>query len=181
MNERQTIRISKFLSLVLRHEPESIGLELDENGWTGVLSLIAKVGPKFPGFNRAMLEEAVANNNKQRFAFNEDGTKIRANQGHTISVDLDYEPVTPPEILYHGTIIKFMNLIEKEGLSKMSRHHVHMSKDLQTAIVVGTRRGAAVILQIKAAEMARDGFPFFVSPNGVWLAEHVPPRYIIFP
>ena len=127
MNERQTIKISKFLSLVLRHDPQSIGLELDENGWTGVLSLISKVGPKFPGFNMAMLEEVVANNNKKRFAFNEDKTKIRANQGHSIKVDLDYEPVLPPEILYHGTVGRYSNIIAKDGIKKMSRHHVDLS------------------------------------------------------
>jgi putative RNA 2'-phosphotransferase len=181
MNERQTIKISKFLSLVLRHDPHSIGLELDENGWVGVLSLISKVGPKFPGFNMAMLEEVVANNNKKRFAFNEDKTKIRANQGHSIQVDLDYEPVLPPEILYHGTVGRYSNIIAKEGIKKMSRHHVHMSKDLQTAVVVGTRRGEAVILKVKAGEMHRAGFEFFVSPNGVWLTDFVPPAYIIFP
>jgi putative RNA 2'-phosphotransferase len=181
MNERQTIKLSKFLSLVLRHEPKLIGLELDENGWTGVLSLIAKVGPRFPGFNMAQLEEVVANNNKQRFAFNDDKTKIRANQGHSVKVDLDYEPVTPPEILYHGTVPRFWKQIEKDGLQKMSRHDVHMSKDLQTAIVVGTRRGEALILHIKAGEMHRDGFDFFETPNGVWLTDHVPPKYILVP
>lgn len=181
MNERQTIKISKFLSLVLRHDPQSIGLELDENGWTGVLSLISKVGPKFPGFNMAMLEEVVANNNKKRFAFNEDKTKIRANQGHSIKVDLDYEPVLPPEILYHGTVGRYSNIIAKDGIKKMSRHHVHLSKDLQTVIVVGTRRGEAVILKVRAGEMHRAGYDYFVSPNGVWLTDHVPPQFIDFP
>lgn len=181
MNDQQIIKISKFLSLVLRHEPQSIGIELDENGWTGVLTLISKVGRKFPMFNMEMLEEVVAKNNKQRFAFNEDKTRIRANQGHSVKVDLDYDPVEPPEFLYHGTVAGFLRDIEKAGLKKMSRHHVHMSKDLETAIVVGTRRGKAVILKIRAGDMHRDGHKLYVTPNGVWLADEVPPRYIEFP
>lgn len=181
MNDQQIIRISKFLSLVLRHEPESIGLELDENGWTGVLSLISKVGRKFPGFNMATLEEVVAKNNKQRFAFNEDKTRIRANQGHSVKVDLDYDPVEPPEFLYHGTVGRYIRDIQKTGLQKMSRHHVHLSKDLETAVVVGTRRGSAVILTVRAGDMHRDGLKLYVTPNGVWLADSVPPQYIDFP
>ena len=181
MNDQQIIKISKFLSLVLRHEPESIGIELDENGWTGVLALISKVGRKFPMFNMAMLEEVVEKNNKQRFAFNEDKTRIRANQGHSVKVDLDYEAVEPPEFLYHGTVAGFIRDIQKSGLKKMSRHHVHLSKDLDTAIVVGTRRGKAVILTVRAGAMHRDGHKLYVTPNGVWLADEVPPQYIDFP
>jgi putative RNA 2'-phosphotransferase len=181
MNESQTIKISKYLSLVLRHSPETIGIVLDENGWTGVLTLIAKLGRKFPGFDMAALEEVVANNNKQRFAFNADKTKIRASQGHSVKVDLEYEPVPPPEMLYHGTVRKFIPAIAKSGIQKMSRYQVHLSKDLETAINVGTRRGAALILKIKAGEMHRAGYDFFVSANGVWLTDHVPPQFILFP
>jgi putative RNA 2'-phosphotransferase len=181
MNERQTIKISKFLSLVLRHEPDTIGITLDENGWTSVPSLIAKLGPNFPGFNMAMLEEVVSTNSKKRFSFNGDKTMIRANQGHSVEVDLDYEPVLPPEILYHGTVDEFIQAIEQEGLQKMSRHHVHMSQDQATAITVAIRRGKALILKVKAGEMHRDGFDFFRTPNGVWLTDHVPAKYLIFP
>ncbi len=182
MNEtQQVIKISKFLSLVLRHQPGLIGLELDENGWTGVLSLIAKVGPKFPGFNMARLEEVVATNNKKRFSFNADKTKIRASQGHSIKVDLDYEPVLPPEILYHGTVGKFLKPITAQGLQKGSRHAVHLSKDLETATNVATRKGSAVILKVRAGEMHRAGYDYFVSENGVWLTDHVPPQFIDFP
>ena len=181
LDENQTTKISKFLSLVLRHNPGSIGIELDQNGWTRVRILIAKVRLKFPGFNMATLEEVVANNNKQRFSFNDDKTKIRANQGHSVEVDLEYEPMMPPELLFHGTVGRFMKPIMKDGLQKMSRHHVHLSKDLETAISVGGRRGEAIILQVNADQMHRDGYQFFMSPNGVWLTDHVPSMYIVAP
>jgi putative RNA 2'-phosphotransferase len=181
MDTLETKKISKFLSLVLRHRPETIGIELDAQGWTDVETLIAKLKRRFNGFNMEVLEQVVAENNKQRFSFNPKKTKIRASQGHSVAVALDYKPVLPPEILYHGTVGKFLGLIAKSGLKKMSRHHVHLSKDLGTAENVGSRRGEAIILQVKAGEMHRDGFEFYQSDNGVWLTDNVPPKYILFP
>ncbi len=181
MNEHQTQKISKFLSLVLRHQPESLGITLDPQGWTEVKALVAKMRPKFPGIDKATLDYVVENNNKKRFSYNKDQTMIRASQGHSVTVELDYAPTLPPETLYHGTVPQFLDAIRTDGLLKMSRHQVHLSRDIDTAANVGSRRGEAVILKVRAGEMHRDGFDFFVSENGVWLTETVPPGYIIFP
>ncbi len=181
MNETQTIKISKFLSLVLRHQPDKLGIVLDDSGWTNVAVLIAKMGKKFPGFNMAMLEYVVENNNKKRFSLNKAKTMIRASQGHSVKVDLDYASILPPEILYHGTAPQFLAAIRKSGLQKMKRHHVHLSKDLATAIDVGGRLGTPTILQVRAGEMYRQGHEFYVSENGVWLTDAVPPQFIDFP
>lgn len=172
--------ISKFLSLVLRHKPEEIGLEMEENGWVNVDELIAKCNNKNTSLNFDTLEEVVITNDKQRFAFNDDYTKIRANQGHTVNVDLQFEPTEPLEFLYHGTVEKFIEGIKTTGLQKMQRLHVHLSKDLETAVKVGSRRGKPLILKIKAAEMHKDGHPFYLSKNGVWLCDNVPAKYIQF-
>lgn len=181
MNEQQTVKISKLLSLVLRHNPSAIGIALDENGWTPVKDLLLKMQRRFPGIDMATLELVVLNNNKQRFSFNADKSKIRANQGHSVQVDLEFTPELPPDRLFHGTVGKFLQAIGQDGLQKMSRHHVHLSKDLETAINVAGRRGRPVILEVRSAEMHADGFRFFKSANGVWLTDHVPPKYIVFP
>lgn len=170
--------ISKFLSLVLRHQPDKINLKLDLNGWAEVDDLLNKM-PFEITYNE--LKQLVDSNDKQRFTLNNTGCKIRANQGHSIKqIDLNFEPKLPPEILYHGTTHKFVSLIEKEGLKKMKRQHVHLSRTEETAIKVGSRRGVPVVLSIKALEMFKDGISFYKSKNGVWLTDHVPAKYIIF-
>jgi len=183
MNEKTAKSVSKFLSLVLRHSPETIGLQLDESGWADVQELIEKCNKK--GSQNQMtgelLDYVVENNDKKRFTFNEDKTKIRASQGHSISVELDLEEAEPSEFLYHGTVEKFLENIKKEGLQKMSRQHVHLSKDRETAIKVGGRRGVPQILTIKSGQMFKDGFKFYLSENKVWLTDEVPIQYIQFP
>ncbi|MFZ0596792.1 MAG: RNA 2'-phosphotransferase [Flavobacterium sp.] len=180
MNEKAAKNISKFLSLVLRHSPETINLKLDENGWTDVEELMEKCSKNGNELNAALLDYVVENNDKKRFAFNEDKTKIRASQGHSISVELNLNEVEPSEFLYHGTVEKFLENIQKEGLQKMSRQHVHLSKDKDTAIKVGGRRGVPQILTVKSGEMFKDGFKFYLSENNVWLTDEVPPKYIQF-
>ncbi|WP_020530478.1 RNA 2'-phosphotransferase [Flexithrix dorotheae] len=169
------------MSLVLRHRPELIDIKPDENGWVDVPEFIGKVKTKIPEFNTELMNVVVDQNNKKRFAYNEDLTKIRASQGHSIKVDLGYQPAIPPEFLFHGTVEKYLDNIKSEGIRKMNRHHVHLSKDRETAITVGERRGKPVILKIKAKEMLENGAEFFVSENGVWLTEIVLPGYILFP
>lgn len=171
---------SKFLSLILRHKPETIGLQLDENGWANVDELIAKTKEHGRLLDFELLEELVLTNDKKRFAFNEDHTKIRANQGHSLNVDLALQETMPPEKLYHGTVEKFITAIKKEGLQKMDRQHVHLSHETATAQKVGSRKGKPVILGILAAEMHKAGFLFYLSDNGVWLCDRVPPEFILF-
>ncbi|RBL90608.1 RNA 2'-phosphotransferase [Chitinophaga flava] len=180
MNPNRIKNISKFLSLILRHSPEIIGLKLDANGWADVQELMAKAGRKGQQFTLEELSIVVAENDKQRFAFNEDKTRIRANQGHSINVSLDLEAAEPPEYLYHGTVGKFMSSIRTEGLLKMSRHHVHLSELKATAQAVGSRRGLPVILTVRSGSMHRDGVKFYKSANNVWLTDHVPAKYIDF-
>lgn len=180
MNEKTAKSVSKFLSLVLRHSPETIGLKLDENGWADVEELIAKCSKNGNSLNAELLDYVVENNDKKRFAFNEDKTKIRASQGHSISVELNMKEAEPSEFLYHGTVGKFMESIKLEGLQKMSRQHVHLSKDKETAIKVGSRRGAPQILTVRSGAMYRDGFKFYLSENNVWLTAEVPAKYIEF-
>jgi RNA:NAD 2''-phosphotransferase len=170
--------ISKYLSLVLRHNPAAAGVTLDAEGWVRVEDLLAGAARHGRSFTRAELEKVVRKNEKQRFAFSPDGQRIRANQGHSVSVDLGLIPQTPPELLYHGTVERFVPSIMSKGLDKRSRQHVHLSPDLVTATRVGSRRGDPVILEIAAASMHAAGFQFFCSPNGVWLTEQVPPQYI---
>jgi len=180
MNEKERTRISRFLSLVLRHKPAEIGLQLDAQGWADVAELIEKGAIAGKIFTPQDLEEIVATNDKQRFAYNENRTRIRASQGHSIEVELQLEPAAPPEQLYHGTVEKFLQAIQSQGLRKVNRHHVHMSGDRATAEKVGERRGEAIILIISSGDMSRDGFVFYRSENGVWLTDHVPVKYIIF-
>lgn len=180
MNEKITKGISKFLSFVLRHSPETIGLSLDENGWANVDELLQKSSRDGKVLTIEMLTHVVESNDKKRFAFNNDKSKIRASQGHSIEIELNLKAVTPPEQLYHGTVAKYLEGIKKEGLLKMSRQHVHLSKDKETAVKVGSRRGLAQILTVNAGEMHRAGFQFFLSDNGVWLTDSVPENYIAF-
>ena len=174
-------RISKLMSLVLRHKPEHLDLTLDENGWVKVDLLLAAMQRQGLDVDRELLEEVVRDNDKQRFAFNDDRTQIRANQGHSIEVDVELEQKTPPSVLLHGTVEKFLDAIRESGLKKMSRQHVHLSADMETASKVGSRRGKPVILQIDAANMEKNGHVFYLSANGVWLTDHVPPGFITFP
>lgn len=168
---------SKFIALILRHKPEVIGIRLDEHGWANVDELIAGINRKTP-FNMEMLEKIVREDEKTRYSFNEDKTLIRANQGHSIPVDVELEERTPPEILYHGTGEKYVTSIDAQGLLPKSRLYVHLSKDTETAVKVGSRHGKAVVYEVSAGKMARDGLKFYLSANGVWLAKCVPPKYL---
>lgn len=168
---------SKFLSLILRHKPETIGISLDEHGWANVEELIAGIA-KTHEFNMDILEEIVRTDNKQRYSFNEDKTLIRANQGHSVPVDVELEEVEPPNELWHGTGEKYVASIDKQGLIPKSRLYVHLSKDEDTAIKVGARHGKPVLYKVKTGEMMKDGYKFFVSKNGVWLTEKVPVQYL---
>lgn len=173
--------ISKLISLVLRHNPSAIGVNLDENGWAKVPELIDGINKKDSSFCLDMknLEHIVLNNNKKRFEFNEDKTKIRARQGHSIDVDVELKEVAPTRELYHGTGSGSVVSILKNGISKMSRQHVHLSDDVATARNVGKRHGSPEILVIDAVSMHKDGFKFFKSNNGVWLTDNVPKKYIL--
>ncbi|WP_343303529.1 RNA 2'-phosphotransferase [Chitinophaga niabensis] len=180
MNEQHKKSISKFLSLILRHSPQTIGLQLDENGWADIEELLVKSADHGNPFSRAELEEIVDTNDKRRFAFNDAYTHIRASQGHSVNIDLDLQQSEPPEYLYHGTVSKFLQNIKEEGLLKMSRQHVHLSSDKETATKVGSRRGVPVILEIKSGQMYKEGISFYLSANNVWLTEAVPSQYIVF-
>jgi putative RNA 2'-phosphotransferase len=174
------IKISKFLSFVLRHKPEAIDLALDEQGWAYIEELInkAKQSGEVSTLNRRLIQEAVDTNDKQRFVISEDGQKIRAAQGHSIDVDLRLTPVQPPEFLYHGTATRFLDSILKEGLKPQQRQYVHLSKDIETATAVGRRYGKPTILKVKALLMNSQGFHFYRSENGVWLTNSVPTKYL---
>lgn len=171
-------KLSRTLSLVLRHDPASIGLSLDREGWASVDELLACLNQRGRTIDRAALAQVVRENNKQRFRFSEDGLRIRANQGHSIEIDLKLKAQAPPDILYHGTASRFMPSIEREGLKKMTRQHVHLSADLRTAHSVGKRHGKPVVLEISADSMAGHGFVFYLSENGVWLTNEVPVDYL---
>jgi putative RNA 2'-phosphotransferase len=164
---------SKHLSLVLRHKPESVGLTLDSAGWVLVAALL-------PAMKWSMedLERVVSDNNKKRFEFNEDKTQIRASQGHSVEVDLEYEEKEPPKTLYHGTSKDILEVLFRDGLKKMQRHHVHMSPDVATAFIVARRRPNPVVLEIWAHHMFLDGHKFYLSTNGVWLTEAVRPIFL---
>lgn len=171
-------KISKFLSLVLRHKPEEIGIRLDQEGWTDIEGLLGALKLSGTELDHQTLMEIVRTSDKKRFAVDQDETKIRANQGHSVPVDLNLQPLAPPEFLYHGTVQKSLESILNTGLSRGSRHHVHLSDDIPTAQTVGSRRGRAIILKIHSRKMHAEGYPFFRSKNGVWLAESVEPRFI---
>ncbi len=180
-NKNQTVRISKFLSLILRHQPERIGLELDGDGWAEVDDLLEKSKQAGVDLDRELLELIVATNDKQRFSFSLDGTRIRANQGHSIPVDLGLSPVQPPKELYHGTVERFLKGIKSGGLLPQDRNYVNLSIDRETAEKVGQRRGKAAILVVQAGKMHSAGYKFYLSENGIWLTTNVPVNYIIFP
>jgi len=171
-------KISKKLSLVLRHEPSAIGITLDECGWADVETLLEKLGIHGLPTSIETLEQVVRDNDKQRFSFNEDKTKIRANQGHSIEVDLGMEAKVPPETLYHGTASRFLNSIRSTGLEKRSRQHVHLSGEHETATKVGSRHGRPVIILVAAKAMHDAGHPFYLSKNGVWLTDKVSTEFI---
>jgi putative RNA 2'-phosphotransferase len=178
MDPKRLVRISKYLSKHLRHEPERLGLRLERGGWVRVDDLLAAyAAARFP-LTPAELDEVVRQNDKQRFAFDPSKTRIRANQGHSTPVDLQLEPVPPPDILYHGTPAGSVDVILREGLKKMARHDVHLSATPAIAETVGKRRGRPVVLIVDAAAMSRDGLVFYCSANGVWLTDHVPPKYL---
>ena len=179
MSNRSHIRQSKFLSLILRHQPGKIGLSLDAGGWADIAELLAKSADYGVLISRDELEVVVAHNDKQRFIISADGNRIRANQGHSIAIDLGLTPLVPPRFLYHGTAVHFLGSILEHGLKKQKRHHVHLSGDKQTAMKVGQRHGEPVVLKILAGQMHQNGCIFFQSENGVWLTDHVPPLYLL--
>ena len=172
-------KLSKFISLILRHKPEEIGISLDDFGWAKVEDLINGINKSGRRIDIEILEEIVRTDNKQRYSFNEDKTKIRANQGHSIPVKVDLMELKPPATLYHGTATKSLEGIQKQGIKSMSRLYVHLSKDFETAKQVGTRHGECVILVINAKRMYEDGIKFYLSENGVWLTEYIDPKYIL--
>lgn len=178
MDEKRLIKISKYLSKHLRHTPEALGLTLKPGGWVHVDDLLTACASRYFLNTREELDEVVVRNNKQRFSFDLTGTHIRANQGHSVEVDLQLEPQEPPGVLYPGTARQNIEAIQHEGLCRMSRHHVHLSKDVSTALNVGARHGSPIVFEVAASAMHRAGYVFYRSANGVWLVDHVPPEYV---
>jgi putative RNA 2'-phosphotransferase len=178
ISEKENTRISKFLSLVLRHQPETIGIELDDNGWSNVEILIEKSIENGFQFDKTILNHIVETNSKKRFSFNENKEEIRANQGHSVEVELGYISQKPPKILYHGTGEKSVDSVSQTGLEKRQRHQVHLSEEIETAIAVGQRHGRPVVFEVLADQMYCDNYEFFLSENGVWLTNNVPPKYL---
>ena len=178
INEKQQTHISKFLSLVLRHKPETIGIQLDQNGWIDINELIEKSNKYGIQFDRETLNQIVTTNSKKRFAFNDKFDKIRASQGHSIEIELGYKNQKPPEVLFHGTSEKSVQSIMDKGLEKRNRQHVHLSSDIETAIMVGQRHGKPIVFTILAEEMYQENYEFFISENGVWLTDYVPSKYL---
>ena len=170
-------RISRYISLILRHKPEAAGITLDEHGWANVDELIAGVNKTHP-LTMKVLQEIVRTDEKQRYSFSEDGTLIRANQGHSIPVDVELPELEPPKILYHGTGKKYVESIDRQGLLPKSRLYVHLSADQETAVNVGQRHGIPVVYTIQAETMSKDGYLFYRSVNGVWLTKAVPVQYL---
>jgi putative RNA 2'-phosphotransferase len=180
MNDKEMTRASKFLSLILRHEPDRVGLKLGDAGWVDVKELLQAVSRHGVSLTLDQLAHVVATSDKERFAFSEDGRRIRANQGHSIAVDLRYQPQVPPEFLYHGTAIRFLPGIRRHGLQRMQRHDVHLSAETKVTVQVGSRHGKPALLIIRSGDMHRAGHVFTCSANGVWLVKHVPPEFIDF-
>lgn len=174
------IKLSRFLSLILRHAPESIGLQLNNQGWANVNQLLPLLNKRGFSINLSQLESIVRNNNKQRFILSDDKQQIRANQGHSIPIDLGYAEQKPPSTLLHGTATRFIESIFQQGLTKQKRHHVHLSTELSTALSVGQRYGKAVLLCVDAQNMYAKGYKFYLSTNGVWLTDHVPACYLSY-
>lgn len=180
MKPSEARQISKFLSYVLRHRPDSIGLRLDPEGWAGVDELVEKTNARAEGItlNRERLREVVETNDKRRFTLSGDGARIRAAQGHSVQVNLDLQPAEPPEHLFHGTATRFLESILREGLLPQQRRYVHLSKDRATAVEVGRRYGKPVVLTVDARAMHERGFLFYLAENGVWLTDSVPPDFL---
>ncbi len=179
--KRLLIKLSKFLSLILRHRPEKLGIQLDEGGWTDFDELVAAAKSKNIHITREKIEIIVAQDDKQRYSLSDDGERIRANQGHSINISLGLEAIAPPKILYHGTAERFIAGIQKNGLQKKRRTHVHLSGDEETAIKVGQRHGKPVVLIVHAREMHAKGYAFYQAANGVWLTENIPAEFLTFP
>lgn len=176
--KQNDVKLGKFISLILRHHPETIHLKLDEQGWADLEQLINGINQYGLSIDRTILDRIVTQNDKQRYSYNEDKTKIRANQGHSISVNLELTSVVPPDILYHGTASRFTGSIFQEGITKQSRQYVHLSSDYKTALSVGSRHGTPVVLKIYASRMYQDGYSFYLSENHVWLTPYIPVKYI---
>ncbi|MEM1278619.1 MAG: RNA 2'-phosphotransferase [Cyanobacteria bacterium P01_H01_bin.152] len=179
--DKHSAKLSKFLSLILRHKPQVIGLQLDVNGWANVEELIDLVNQHGIAISYDLLDAMVKKNDKQRFTFNADCTKVRANQGHSLAVDLELVAKPPPSILFHGTATRFLSSIREKGLLPGSRQHVHLAAEEVDAIRVGQRHGHPVVLVIQAEAMCQAGHQFYRAKNGVWLAELVLPQYIQIP
>lgn len=176
--ESQTNKVSKYLSFILRHKPDYIGLQLDEFGWANIDELIFKSEKAGTKINLETIEMVVAKSDKQRFSISKDGKSIRANQGHSLAVKLGFQSLQPPDSLFHGTTVKNLERINSEGIRRMQRHHVHLTESSETAINVGKRYGKPVLLTIDSKSMFKDGFEFFKSENNVWLVDSVPVHYI---
>jgi len=172
------VGMGKFISLILRHKPETVGISLNEHGWADVSELISGIRKSGKYIDMAMLERIVAENNKHRYSFNGDRTKIRANQGHSIPVDIELPAANPPDVLYHGTASRFLDSIREKGILKQNRQYVHLSYDIQTALEVGKRHGKAVVLPIDTKKMTGDGYVFYLSVNGVWLCGDIAWKYV---
>ncbi|OOE77140.1 RNA 2'-phosphotransferase [Salinivibrio sp. ML290] len=179
---KQLNRISKFLSLILRHNPEAIGIKLDSNGWANIEEIITKTNKirhnEFRTLHSSLIKEVVRKNDKKRFSVSTDEKYIRANQGHSLHVDLQLQPTSPPEVLYHGTASRFLTSITKHGLKPQQRQHVHLSTDVDAAIAVGQRYGKPIVLRVKAQLMSKQGFEFYQAKNNVWLTNSVPEKFI---
>jgi putative RNA 2'-phosphotransferase len=178
LDERKLVKISKYLSKHLRHQPERLGLSLEDGGWVSVEDLLKACDRHNFSVSLAELKEVVEKNDKGRFSFDASGENIRANQGHSVIVDLRLEARIPPETLFHGTAQRNADSIKEHGLLKMARHHVHLSTDTETARQVGARHGKPLIFRVDAAVMQAENFEFFLSSNGVWLVEQVPPKFL---
>ena len=171
-------KISRYISLILRHKPETINITLDKNGWANVQKLITGIKKTYKEFDFNILKHIVDTDDKQRYSFNEDFTKIRANQGHSIIVDVELEENEPPEFLFHGTGVKYMSSIDEQGLISKSRLYVHLSEDITTAINVGQRHGTPIVYMVDTKKMFKDGYKFYLSANNVWLTKEVPVEYL---
>lgn len=177
-NTDRDVELGKFISLILRHSPETIGITLDEHGWADVEDLIKGISKAGKRIDFDTLDRIVKENNKQRYSFNEDRTKIRANQGHSVEVDVELEEKVPPKYLYHGTSKRFIDSIMKLGIQRQSRQYVHLSMDFETALTVGKRHGKPIVLRINSEAMVDNGHKFYLSKNGVWLTKDVPVKFI---
>lgn len=178
MNTKDLNRMGRYVSMLLRHHPEEAGVILDEHGWTDVDELIDKVSPKYP-LTEELLHQLAYGSDKQRYEFSEDEKRIRAVHGHSIKIDLGYNEMKPPQVLYHGTTEKYQESIERTGLRKKSRQYVHLSEKINQAKEVGGRHGKLVLYRVDAGKMYSDGHLFYRSTSGVWLTESVPPKYLL--